>query len=145
MVSLQNGEEIIIILLLYALATIIDNFEFSFILLQLTLLQIVEDLRSEARCWRLKRKWHAVRKRLMWSLRIVLFWLYDTALTQVVIIYNEHCWSLICAQAIQLFKVLPNYPQLFDSTLGYPGEGWKAGRQRKRNGISTTGPRNLKI
>ena len=55
-VSLQSGEEIITIMLFCALATILDNFEFSFILIQLTILQIVEVLGSEARCWRLKRK-----------------------------------------------------------------------------------------
>ena len=33
----------------------------------------------------------------------------------------------------ELFKVLPKYPRIHDSTLGFPGEGWKAARQRRRN------------
>ena len=133
MVSLQNDEEIITILLFFTFATIINNFEFSLILLQQMLQKIANALSAIVKCWRLKRMWHAVRTRLMWILRVILFWLHGTALIQVVMLSNECCWSLFRAQVIQLFKVLPNYPRVFDSTLGYPGEGWTTARKRKRN------------
>ena len=95
-------------------------------------LLIAKDLRSIAKGWHLKRKWRASKKKIIWLLLYVLFWLHGTALIQVAIIQKEYCWVLFRAQVIQLFKVLPNYPRLFDSTLGFPGEGWGTGRQRNR-------------
>ena len=123
------------ILLFYALSMTIDNFKFSLALTKIMLSNFVEALWAKTKCWRLRRKWFAVKIRLLWLLHIFLFWLFGTALIQVVIICNEYCWSILIAQTRQLFKVLPDYPRLFDSTLGYPGEGWKAGRQRTRNQI----------
>ena len=60
-------------------------------------------------------------------------WLKSTDLYKVAETCSDICWTIFYVQTRKLFKVLPHYPRLFDSTLGFPGEGWGEGRGRKRN------------
>ena len=60
----------------------------------------------------------------LWTTRTVIF--------KTAMILFEQCRKHFCFCVKELFKVLPNYPRLFDSTLGFPGEGWTAGRKSKR-------------
>ena len=132
-VSLQFGQVLITILLFQILTWMRDNFSLTISMIELMLMLLAETLRSEARSWRLTRRMRTAKSRMTWLIVMILCWLTSTELYTVATIVNDYCWTIFCVQTRALFKVLPNYPRLFDSTLGYPGEGWKTGRQRNRN------------
>ena len=91
---------------------------------------------------------NAARKRLntIWSvIKIIgvmlcntfLLWLISLNMLKVGVIFKDYCLVQIGIFMRELFAVLPTYPRVFDSTLGYPGEGWRKHhslrRKRRRN------------
>ena len=42
----------------------------------------------------------------------------------------HYCWLLLNASMQIIFATTPTYSEIFDSTLGYPGEGWGSGCSR---------------
>ena len=101
-------------------------------MLETVLILVVEILRTQMKGWHFIQKIRTAKLMLIWPVVVIWHWLRCTDLYTVATICGDHCWAIFCAQTKALFKVLPNYPRLFDSTLGYPGEGWTTGRQRKR-------------
>ena len=58
--------------------------------------------------------------------------LQNCMLFRVFEVAKRHAEIQIFAFIKELFTVLPHYPSTFDSTLGFPGEGWHRQRKRKR-------------
>ena len=134
MVSFQFGQVLVTfsLFLLLILARLSDNLLFAPTMLEIMLILTVEILRTEARNWNLTRKLRIVKLMFLWPAAVITHWLKRTDIYTVATICNDFCWAIFIAQTRKLFKVLPNYPNLFDSTLGFPGEGWPTGRKRNR-------------
>ena len=134
MVSLQFGQVkmTILLFLILTMAWFCDKLLFAPTMLEIMSILIVEILRTEAKGWHLNRKICAVKLMIKWPMAIAWYWLKSTDSYKVATICNEFCWKCFIIQTIKLFKVLPNCSRSFDSTLGYPGEGWPTGRQRNR-------------
>ena len=147
MVSSQFGQVKMTILLFLFLnmAWLSDKYLFAPTMLEAVLILFVEILRTDARGWHLNRKVRTVKFMLKWPMVIIWHWLKSTDLYKVAETCNDICWTVFCVQTRKLFKVLPYYPRLFDSTLGFPGEGWGKGVDGSETGKSAKdGPRNLR-
>ena len=68
----------------------------------------------------------------IWSLIICKWKLKTLLIYKMVDIMRQFLWLEIIAFTQELFAVLPTYPSVFDSTLGFPGEGWAQRRTRRR-------------
>ena len=76
-------------------------------------------------------------RHFIYSVQILIFfgicYLSTTLFYRMGSIIMGNCLAELLRQAKSLFAVLPlpHYPTIFDSTLGYPGEGWQKSRRKK--------------
>ena len=85
---------------------------------------------------------YAIRRRLItiWPVvkligvvlcNILINWITGLTIFKVGIIFKDYCLVQIGVFVRELFAVLPTYPRVFDSTLGFPGEGWRKHHTRR--------------
>lgn len=81
---------------------------------------------------RLVKVWLAVRFLEVLLGTALLLWIVSLTVFQVGLIFKCYCLIQMCGFIKELFAVLPTYPRVFDSTLGYPGEGWRKHHSRRQ-------------
>ena len=133
MVSFQF-ELVKTILLLFTVSWMRNIYLFAFEMMKHAILAVTKDLLE----WKnvIAKTTFRLRHSISFAAALITIvlqnWIRRWDIFQVGMVCKEFCWREFCLFTRELFAAIPTYPCVFDSTLGYPGEGWRTQRSRRK-------------